>query len=250
MHVSGDWCFWIESELTGPGKPLWKPVNWTPRNTLHVAPCGGGPDRKVAVLPSWVTPWRVGDGVGWLTEQYQEHPQAVIVRPPDLTPVAIPDYFATSLPVELNDHLYWVDAGGRPVVNAPYQPYRLLRAKLDGSQREVILDRDTSRGEDHVLESLFTDGSYLYLKQNASSTVNGKSRPWRTSLVRLQPDSGERKALVTWAPGQTPDAAIVGRDGDYLYYTASRFKENWLDWPAKGPRPRLINELYRVRLPR
>lgn len=239
MWISGEYCYWIRSELTERAKPLSLPVNAYPRAELLATPLAGGSTRRIARLGDYRSVTPCPDGLQWITTTDQVR-AAVRTHPPDFRLVVIAPYSSYQPPVVCTDCLYWLQSGNKE------EETKLIRARRDGSGREEILNLPP-QSHGSLLSLGARKGGLFCVTIAQSAATRGQSQMNVYSLDGLRPrPAAWLGTLLTQA--RVPTGRLTA-DGDYLYFVRSEERENWLDWSASGLTQRQFTALYRIRLP-
>lgn len=235
MWISGEYCYWIRSELTERAKPLSLPVNDYPGTELMATPLVGGPARRIARLGDYgpITP--CSDGLQWSTNIGRTS-AVVRTHPPDFQLVAV----AHQPPVEYSGRLYWFQSSGEQ------KPIELISTRQDGSDRQEVLNLGPNTGGS-LLDLGTGKRGILCMINERRPAMPGKAPTtlYTLSQLRLKP-SARLDPLLRPARDRIN---VVAVDGDYLYYVRSEERENFLDWSASGLTQRRFTTLYRIRLP-
>lgn len=250
MLVSGDTCYWLQSELLELKEPVRRPADAVPRQVLFAEPLKGGVPRKVAVMPRGFEPLHaVGRGVYWHVRLEREKPVLIGARAPAFIPTVVegyPSQYAGNL-VEINNRLFWLDREEPRPSEPSSGNHQIVSAAPDGSDRRIILDLRVERAGRDYLSQLATDGSALYFFRHRASAGRGKAVPEERLLCRLPPHgrAAPQALLRTTSPGAVH---LLGSEGSMVYCLAQETRENWFDWSPHGLEPRLVYQVYQSRV--
>ena len=233
LRVSGNYCYWVRSEVLEPGPPLRRPAGNPPRSELMVSPLAGGPAHRVALGAGVLYPGT--DGVFW---EMLEGERRVLFHayPPDFPlQVVAPLEIQTSLvvPVQLGGRLYWTrgSAGNGP------RP-QLVSCRPDGSDLQVVLEVEHRQS----LSRLQSSGADLVFTRELPRQAG---TPSLAVLCRLHPGEARVRDLSGPIAGME---GFLWLDGGYAYFLRSEQRENWFDWSARGLSQSRLPALHRVRL--
>lgn len=246
----GEYCYWLESGLMGPGKPLTLPLGESPKQKLFAAPTTGGAPRQIGIVPGNARLMPGVHGVFWSAATRGFQSDLVYVRPPEFALSVIRDVQGSEAPREVGDRLYWLDGASPNSNTGSKRLHQLISTSLDGSDRRVEADTDHGSAAESNLYGLLDDGNALLFQRGRSipSGEEGRSKS-EYALCAFRPGKDKAPVVLT-VRHEEETIGTIGADGGYLYFGVSERKENWLDWSPKGMQPRPVLQTYRVRIPK